>query len=108
MSTSKSSDMMPYGITILIFGVLFLLRELGILAMIPYGNTLISVRVFFIIAAIVFLATQPKKYLAWVFLAIAIVLNANLVFGWLTTYSYLLMPAGLIIAGVAMILSAKK
>lgn len=108
MSTSKSSDMMPYGITILIFGILFLLEKLNVLNKIPYGSTFISARVFFIIAAIVFLTIQPKKYLAWIFLAIAIVLNANFVFGWLSTYSYLLMPAGLIIAGVAMIISAKK
>lgn len=107
-TSSKSSDRLSYGITILIFGILFLLQKTGILAKIPYGNTLISVGSFFFIAAIVFLVTQPKKVLGWIFLAVAILLNADFFFGWMSGYSHLLVPAGLIIAGAAMIISAKK
>ena len=108
MAAGKSSDRMSYGITILVFGLIFLLQKLGILAHIPYGDRLISIGAFFLIAAIVFLATQPKNFLGWIFLAVAILLNANLFFGWVSVYSYLLLPVGLIVAGVAMILSAKK
>lgn len=105
---TKSSDRLSYGITILIFGVLFLLQKIGILAKIPYGDSLISVGAFFFIAAAVFLITQPKKALGWIFLAVTLLLNADFFFGWVSGYSHLLVPAGLIIAGVAMILSAKK
>ena len=108
MAASKSSDRMSYGITILIFGFLFLIQKLGILSKIPYGDKFISVGAFFLIAAIVFLITQPKKILGWIFLGVAVLLNADLLFGWVSGYSYLLVPAGLIIAGLAMILSAKK
>lgn len=108
MATSKSNDRLSYGITILIFGVLFLLDKLGVLSKIPYGDYLISVGVFFLIGGIVFLITQPKKVLGWIFLIIGIILNADLFFGWMKSYSNLIVPLGLIIAGIAMVLTAKK
>lgn len=104
----NASDKLSYGIILLIFGVLFLLQKIGILAKIPYGNYAISFSSFFFIAGIVFLTTQPKKILGWVFIAIGVLLNAGFFFGQISAYSYLLVPAGLIIAGVAMILSARK
>lgn len=108
MATSKSNDRLSYGITILIFGVLFLLDKLNILDKIPYANKLISVGVFFLIAGAVFLFTQPKKMLGWIFLAIGVLLNADIFFGWMNSYSNLIVPLGLIIAGVAMVLTSKK
>lgn len=105
---TKSSDRLSYGITILIFGLIFLLQKTGILAKIPYGNYLMSVGAFFFVAALVFLITQPKKVLGWIFLAVALLLNADFFFGWVSGYSHLLVPMGLIIAGAAMIISAKK
>ncbi len=107
-SSNKSNDRLSYGITILIFGVLFLLDKIGILSQIPYGSNLISVGVFFLIGGIVFLITQPKKVLGWIFLGIGILLNADLFFGWMKSYSNLIVPLGLIIAGVAMVLTSKK
>ncbi len=107
-STKTSNDRLSYGITILIFGFVFLLDKLGILANIPYAKNLISVGAFFLIAGIVFLITQPKKALGWIFLAVGILLNADIFFGWLSNYSNLIVPLGLIIAGTAMVLTSKK
>lgn len=108
MATNKSNDRLSYGITILIFGVLFLLDKLDILDKISFGYKLVSVGSFFLIGGIVFLITQPKKVLGWVFLGIGILLNADTFFGWMSSYSNLIVPALLIIAGAAMILTAKK
>lgn len=99
---------MSYGITILIFGILFLLQKVGFLSMIPYANYLISFSAFFLIAAIVFLTRQPKKVLGWIFLVVGILLNADVFFSWVKGYSYLLLPVGLIVAGLAIILSERK
>lgn len=107
-NVSKSNDRLSYGITILIFGVLFLFDKMGILNQIPYGHKLISIGVFFLIGGIVFLATQPKKVLGWVFLGVGILFNADLFFGWMDDYSRFIVPVGLIIAGVAMVLTAKN
>ncbi|MFV0418446.1 MAG: LiaF transmembrane domain-containing protein [Dysgonomonas sp.] len=108
MAAPKSNDRLSYGITILIFGILYLLDKVGFLNKIPYGEHLISVGVFFLIGGIVFLITQPKKVLGWIFLIIGIILNADLFFGWLANYSNLVVPIALIIAGTAMVLTAKK
>lgn len=108
MAANKSNDRLSYGITILIFGLVFLLDKLGILKDIPYGDKVLSVGIFFLIAGIVFLITQPKKVLGWIFLGIGILLNADLFFGWLSSYSNLIVPIGLIIAGIAMVLTSKK
>lgn len=108
MATSKSNDRLSYGITILIFGVLFMLDKLHILDKIPYANKLISIGIFFLIAGAVFLFTQPKKMLGWIFLVIGLLLNADIFFGWMNNYSNLIVPLGLIIAGVAMVLTSKK
>jgi hypothetical protein len=108
MAANKSGDRLSYGITILIFGVLFLLDKLHFLDNIPYGYKLVSVGVFFLIAGIVFLIAQPKKVLGWIFLGIGVLLNADIFFGWVSNYSSLIVPVGLIIAGVAMVLTAKR
>ncbi|NDV96510.1 hypothetical protein D0T84_16540 [Dysgonomonas sp. 521] len=107
-TNNKSNDRLSYGITILIFGILFLLDKLGMLAKIPYGDKMIGVGPFLLIAGIVFLLTQPKKILGWVFLGVGVLLNADTFFGWMHSYSNLIVPGLLIIAGVAMVLSAKK
>ncbi|MDR1883168.1 MAG: hypothetical protein LBR26_10380 [Prevotella sp.] len=107
-SNKTSGDRLSYGITILVFGVLFLLDKLGFLKQIPYGHRLVSVGVFFLIGGIVFLVTQPGKILGWIFLVVGIILNADLFFGWISSYSNLTVPLGLIVAGVAMVLTAKK
>lgn len=107
-TTNKSNDRLSYGITILIFGVLYLIDKVGILSKIPYGDALVSVGAFFLIAGIVFLITQPKKVLGWVFLGIGVVLNADFFFGWMKSYSNLIVPIGLIVAGIAMVLTSKK
>lgn len=109
MSTnSKSNDRLSYGITILIFGILFMLDKLDLLSKIPYADRLIGVGSFLLIAGIVFLFTQPKRVLGWIFLGIGVLLNADTFFGWMHNYSNLIVPGLLIVAGVAMVLSAKK
>lgn len=108
MATSKSNDRLSYGITILIFGVLYLLDKVDLLNKIPYGKNLISIGAFFLIAGVVFLITQPKKILGWIFLIVGVILNADLFFGWMANYSNLIVPIALILAGTAMVLTSKK
>lgn len=106
MATNNSNDRLSYGITILVFGLLFLLDKLNVLSVIPFN--LVSIGSFFLIAAVVFLITQPRKVLGWVFLGIGVLLNADMFFGWMKNYSNLIVPIGLIVAGLVMVLSHKK
>jgi len=108
MATTKSNDHLSYGITILLFGVFLLLDKIGFLNKIPYGGEIVSVGAFFLIAGIIFLITQPKRMLSWIFLIIGILLNANTFLGWTSIYFYLIAPIGLIILGVIMVLTSNK
>lgn len=108
MATSTSNDRLSYGLTLLIFGLLFLLDKVGVLAQIPYGDKFISVGAFFLIGGIVFIVTQPKKVLGWIFLIVGLFLNADLFFGWISAYSKFIIPIGLIIIGLIMIFTGKK
>lgn len=108
MATSSSNDRLSYGLTLLIFGLLFLLDKVGVLTQIPYGDKFITVGAFFLIGGVVFIATQPKKALGWIFLAIGVFLNADLFFGWISSYSKFIIPIALIVAGLVMVFTGKK
>lgn len=108
MATDSNNDKLSYGLVLLIFGVLFLLDKIGILAQIPINYNFLSVSAFFLIAGIVFIITQPRRPLSWVFMIIGIFLNSNLFFGWLNAYSKYYIPLALIIVGLFMVFSSKK
>lgn len=108
MAIKQTSDKLSYGITFLIFGVLYLLDKVNVLAQIPYGERLISVGAFFLIAGIVFVITQPKKVWSWLLLAVGVFLNSDIFFGWVSQYSKFIVPLALIVVGIVMILSSKK
>lgn len=107
-SSTSNNDHLSYGITILLYGIFILLDKIGFLHKIPYGGAITSTGAFFIIAGIIFIITQPKKILSWIFLIIGILLNANIFLSWMSIYFYLIAPIGLIILGVAMILTSNK
>lgn len=108
MSKTNNNDRFSYGIIIVIFGILFLLNKMNILAEIPYGSNLITIGSLFLIAGITFIATQPQKVLGWVFTGIGIILNADIFFGWMQNYSRYIVPLALIIGGIVMVLTSKK
>lgn len=108
MASSKSNDYLSYGITFLILGVLYLLDYTKLLAKIPYGESLISIGAFFLIAGVIFIITQPKKALGWIFLVIGIIFNADLLLGWIISLPYLVVPIALMIIGIGMVLISKK
>ncbi|NDV69524.1 hypothetical protein [Dysgonomonas sp. 25] len=107
-STGGKNDKLSFGITLVIFGLLFLLDKVGFLAQIPIRYDFISVSCFFLVAGIVFVCTQPKSTMSWVFLAVGIFLNFNHLFGWLNQYSKFFIPVAVIIAGIALIFSYKR
>lgn len=108
MAKDSNNDKLSYGLVLLIFGVLFLFDKLGILAHIPINYNFLSISAFFLIAGIIFMFTQPKRTLSWVFLVIGIFLNFNIFFGWLNAYSKFYVPLALIIVGLFMVFSSKK
>jgi len=104
----KSNDRLSYGLTILTFGTIILLSKTGILSKIPYAENLMTVGSFFLIAGIIFLLTKAEKTLGIILTAVGVLINSDFFFGWMRNYSNLIIPIILIIAGLIMVLTAKK
>lgn len=108
MAVNSNSDRLSYGIILLIFGVLFLLDKIGVFNTLTFGKQLLSIGSFFLIAGIVFVITQTKKVLGWVFLVIGLLLNADFLFNWMSSYSRYIIPILLIVAGFFLITGKKR
>lgn len=104
----SSSNRLPFGLIMLLVGVIYLLSKTGILEKIPYISKMMNIGTFFLIAGIIFLLTKTEKTVGIVFTAIGIIINFDFFFGWIHNYSSLIIPIALIGIGLAMVLTAKK
>jgi hypothetical protein len=95
---------MAYGLTILIFGLLFLLSNTGVLEKM-HGEGLIGAGPFFLIAGIIFLLTSGERLVGIMSTAIGAFIIANSI--WFHIYPLLLVPVLLITVGVVMIVLSK-
>lgn len=108
MARNSTGDRLAYGLTVMIYGVLFLLQKTGVLSHIPYVSYLVSVGSFFLIAGIVFLSTKAEKTTGIVFTAVGVILCLDMFFNWMHSYTSLIASLILIIAGLVLVLAAKK
>lgn len=104
----NSTNRLPIGLTIMVFGLLYLIDKIGILSKIPYGDRLLNIGSLFLIAGIIFLCTKAEKKIGLIFTGIGIVINSDLFFGWMHSYSNLIVPILLIAVGLVMVLTAKR
>ncbi|PXV60955.1 hypothetical protein CLV62_12843 [Dysgonomonas alginatilytica] len=104
----SSGNRLPYGLLILIIGIIYLLSKTGILSNIPYADKLMNIGTFFIIAGVIFLFTKAEKTMGIVFTAIGVIMNFDFFFGWIHNYSSLIVPVILVIIGLFMVITAKK
>ncbi len=103
-----SSNRLPYGLLILIIGIIYLLSKTGILMRIPYADRLMNVGTFFLIAGVIFLFTKAEKTMGIIFVAIGAIMNFDFFFGWLKNYSSFIIPVALVVIGVWMVLTSRK
>ncbi len=103
----KSDDRLSYGLILTVFGLIILMNKTGVLKHIPYGSQLFSVGAFFLVAGIIFLLTKSEKTIGIVFTAIGVILNADFFFGWIYSFSNLIVPIILILLGIIMIIRSR-
>lgn len=108
MAKSSSSNRLPYGLIILIIGIIYLLSKAGILQHIPYADKLMNVGTFFLVAGIIFLFTKAEKTIGIIFTVIGVVMNFDFIFGWIQNYSVFILPVLLIGIGLTMVLTSKR
>jgi len=104
----KNDNRLPYGLTIMTYGLIFLLSKVGILKHIPYGDRLLSIGSFFLIAGIIFLCAKTEKKSGIILTAIGLIINADLFFGWIHQLSALIVPILLITLGLVMVVTSKR
>lgn len=103
-----SSNRLPFGLIMLLIGIIYLLSKTGILDKIPYINKMMNIGTFFLVAGIIFLLTKTEKTVGIVFTAIGVIINFDFFFGWIQNYSTLIIPVALIGIGLVMVLTSKK
>lgn len=103
-----TGNRLPYGLLILIIGIIYLLSKTGILAHIPYADRLMNVGTFFLVAGIIFLFTKAEKTMGIIFTAIGVIMNFDFFFGWIHNLSSLIIPIILVGVGLFMVITSKK
>lgn len=104
----SSNNRLPFGLIILLIGLIYLLSKTGILEKIPYISKMMNIGTFFLLAGIIFLLTKTEKTIGIIFTAIGVIINFDFFFGWLQNYSSLIIPISLIGIGLVMVLTSKK
>lgn len=104
----STSNRLPYGLLILIVGIIYLLNKTGMLAHIPYADKLMNIGTFFLIAGVIFLFTKAEKTMGIIFTAIGLIMNFDFFFGWIHNFSSLIVPIILVAIGLFMVITSKK
>lgn len=108
MARNSTGDRLAYGLTIMIFGVLYLLQMTNILSKIPYASNLVSIGGFTLIAGIVFLSMKAERTTGIVLTATGVIICSDIFLHWMHNYTYIIVPLILIVAGLVLVLTAKK
>ncbi|HOI27709.1 MAG: hypothetical protein M0P12_04045 [Paludibacteraceae bacterium] len=99
------SNKLSWGVTLIFFGLLFLIKELHVL---PAGlaEEAFSLRNFPLYAGIIFLATKSYKA-SIIFFAVAIILRLDQIIDLTRSLSHYIWPLLLVVAGVILLLARK-
>lgn len=106
MALAKDNKM-AWGISLLVFGIIFLVRQMGIL---PASMTAIvfDLRNYPIILGVIFLLFHKNKTIGVVLLIVSVLFRLSDIIRWTEHLSDLIWPILLIIAGGIVIFKAKK
>lgn len=103
----KKDSRLAWGITLLLFGILFLIKQLGIVP----GNiatVLYDVRNYPIFIGVIFLICYRTKSVGWILLLVGLLLRISDIVKFTSQWSNYIWPALLIIAGIILVFGVKK
>jgi len=103
----KKDSRLAWGITLLLFGILFLLKQLDVVPA-NIANILYDVRNYPIFMGIVFLTCYRTKSVGWILLLVGLLLRMSDIVKLTSQWSNFIWPALLIIAGAIMVFGVKK
>lgn len=103
----KKDSRLAWGVTLLLFGILFLIKQLGVLSS-NVADILYDVRNYPIFIGVIFLICYKNKSVGWILLLVGLLLRVNDIVKLTSQWSNYIWPALLIIAGVILVFGVKK
>lgn len=100
--TLQRDNRLAWGITLLVFGVLFLINQLSILPE-NISSLIFDFKNYPIIMGVIFLLTHKNKNIGLVLIIVGLLFRISDIIRWTRHVSDLIWPALLIIAGAIMI-----
>ncbi len=104
----QDDNKLAFGLTMVVYGLIFLLDKAGILQKFQHGEVFTDFRVLLLIAGIIFLVAKKDKTWGIVLTSVGVLLNADFFFGWFEQFSAITIPLMLIVAGVILIFRSKR
>jgi len=103
---SKNDNRLAWGITLLVFGVLFLVRQLQILPS-EITEVIFDFKNYPLIIGIIFLLAHSNKNIGIVLIALGLLFRLSDIIHWTKHISDLIWPVLLIIAGAVLVFRRK-
>ena len=102
------ADKMANGITLLLFGFLFLLIQLRISSHWIWVTYVKDPATYFLIAGIVFLWLKREKTLGYILTGVGFLGYCDITFGWSKSHTQFAFPILVMLSGIGLLFFAKK
>ena len=104
----KQADRMANGVTLLLFGFLFLLIQLRVSGHWFWLTYIKNPATYFLIAGAVFLWLKREKALGYILTGIGVLGYCDITFEWSKNYTQFAFPILIMLSGIGQIFFAKK
>ena len=98
---------LAWGITLLLFGVMFLIRQLGIIP-VEISDIVFDWKNFPLIIGVIFLIFHKNKSIGMVLIVVGILLRLQEIIHWTKDISEYVWPVLLIVAGIILVFGVKR
>lgn len=106
MASKKSDNRLAWGVTLLVFGCLFLIRQLHIIPA-ELANIVFDFKNYPLIIGIIFLLCHSNKNIGFVLIAVGLLFRLSDIIHWTRNVSDFIWPVLLITAGALLVFRKK-
>ena len=106
MASKKSDNRLAWGVTLLVFGCLFLIRQLHVMPA-ELANIVFDFKNYPLIIGIIFLLCHSNKNIGFVLIAVGLLFRLSDIIHWTKDISDFIWPVLLITAGALLVFRKK-
>ena len=104
---SKQNNQLAWGVSLLVFGFLFLLRQLHIVPA-DIAGYIFDVKTYLLIVGVIFLICHSVKTIGWVLIILGLLFRIPDIIKFTQSFSDYIWPALFIIAGAILVFAKKR